>query len=360
MTQGNRNQSDTMILVTLLGTLAVVLVSGFVYQITGTWRDRNRFPPPGRLVQSNERWMHIRKAGEGTPTVVFESGMGASCMSWTQVQPQVAQFSSAVSYDRAGHGWSEAAREPRTARQLAQELHALLDAAGVPGPYVLVGHSFGGYVNRAFAHLYRDAVVGMVLVDSIHPAEWETPTLEQVRLIKMCSRYASIAAWLARQGMVRVCLSRAAGGSPRLARTATSAFGVGGASAARRIAGEIRKLPASELAAVRGLWSQPKNFMSLRQYIEALFVSAAQAGAVTSLGDLPLVVLSRDHHASPYSEWQRDLAQLSSRGRQLVACGCGHWIHLDCPEVVIQAIREVVGAARSDSELEPNRNKKFG
>jgi pimeloyl-ACP methyl ester carboxylesterase len=290
--------------------------------------------------------MHVRIAGEGTPTVVFESGLGASCMSWTQVQPQVAQFSCAVSYDRAGYGWSDTAREPRTARQLAQELHALLDAAGVPEPYVLVGHSFGGYVNRAFAHLYREAVVGMVLVDSIHPAEWENPTLEQLRLIKVCSRYASIAAWLARLGLVRLCLARAADGSPRLARTATSAFGVGVASAAQRIAGEIRKLPASDLAAVRGLWSQPKNFTSLRQYIDALPVSAVQAGAVTSLGNLPLVVLSGDHHASPYADWQRDLAQLSSRGRQLVASGCGHWIHLDRPELVIQAVWEVVVAAR--------------
>ena len=174
------------ILATLLGALAMVLIAGVVYQITGTRRDSNRFPPPGRLVQSNNRRMHMRIAGEGTPTVVFESGMGASCMSWTQVQPQVAQFSCAVSYDRAGYGWSDTASEPRTARQLAQELHALLDAAGVPGPYVLVGHSFGGYVNRAFAHLYRDAVVGMVLVDSIHPAEWENPTPEQLRLIKVC------------------------------------------------------------------------------------------------------------------------------------------------------------------------------
>ena len=132
------------------------------------------------------------------------------------------------------------------------------------------------------------------------------------------------------------------------------------ASAAQRIAGEIRKLPASDLAVVRGLWSQPKNFMSLRQYIDALPVSAAQAGTVTSLGDLPLVVLSGDHHASNYADWQRDLAQLSSRGRQLVASGCGHWIHLHRPDLVTGAIREVVFAARSDSELEPDTNKKFG
>jgi pimeloyl-ACP methyl ester carboxylesterase len=110
--------------------------------------------------------MHIHVTGEGTPTVVFESGMGASCLSWTLVQPQVAQFTRAVSYDRAGHGWSDPACEPRTAQQIAQELHTLLDATGVPGPYVLVGHSFGGYVNRAFAHTYRKRYR---CVDSIHP-----------------------------------------------------------------------------------------------------------------------------------------------------------------------------------------------
>src|SRR5258708_2150762 len=172
--------------------------------------------PPGRLVRVNERRMHIHVTGEGTPTVVFESGMGASCLSWTLVQPQVAQFTRAVSYDRAGHGWSDPPREPRTARPIAQALHTLLDATDVPAPYVLVGHSFGGYVNRAVAHLHRDAVVGMVLVDSVHPAEWENPTPEQLRMIKVGLRYAWIAAWLARMEFVRFCLTRLARGSPRL------------------------------------------------------------------------------------------------------------------------------------------------
>src|SRR5712671_2476307 len=152
-------QTALTILSVLLGTLALQVMAGAVYQAIGVWRDRRRFPPPGQLVRVNGGWMHIHATGEGTPTVVFESGMGASCLSWTLVQPQVAQFARAVSYDRAGHGWSDPAREPRTARQIAQELHTLLDATGLPGPYVLVGHSFGGYVNRAFAHLYRNEVV---------------------------------------------------------------------------------------------------------------------------------------------------------------------------------------------------------
>jgi pimeloyl-ACP methyl ester carboxylesterase len=341
-----------MILAVLVGTLTVPVLAGAIYQAIGTWRDRRRFPPPGRLLRVNERRMHIHVTGEGTPTVVFESGMGASCLSWTLVQPHVAQFARAVSYDRAGHGWSDPAGEPRTARQIAQELHTLLDAAGIPGPYVLVGHSFGGYVNRAFAHLYRDRIAGMVLVDSLHPAEWENPSPEQLRMIEVGLRYAWIAAWLARLGFVRFCLARLARGSPRLGWVAASAFSVDTAAAVQRIAGEIRKLPAPVLPIVRALWSQPKNFLSLGQHVAALPVSAAQATAVSSLGDLPLVILSGDHHTAPYTAWQGDLAQLSSHGRHLVAQDCGHWIHLDHPELVTRAIREVVTAARSTARME--------
>lgn len=218
-------QTDIVIFAVLLGVFALLLASGALYQFIATWRDRRLFAPPGRLVRVNNRLMHIHATGESAPTVLFESGMGASCLSWTLVQPAVAEFSRAVSYDRAGHGWSDPAREPRTAGQIAEELRALLDVAGLPGPYILVAHSFGGYVSRAFAHLYRDEVVGMVLVDSIHPAEWENPTPEQMTMVQVGLRYADIAAWLARFGVVRFCLARVAKGSPRLGRAAASAFG---------------------------------------------------------------------------------------------------------------------------------------
>ncbi len=336
-----------MIFAVLLGALALTLLAGAIYQVIGTWQDRRNFPPCGRLVRVSDRRMHIHVTGEGTPTVVFESGMGASCLSWTLVQPKVAQFTRAVSYDRAGHGWSDLAGEPRTAQRIAEELHTLLDATGVCGPYVLVGHSFGGYVNRVFAQRYRNEVVGMVLVDSIHPAEWENPTPKQLRISEAGLRYAWIAAWLARLGVVRFCLARLARGSPRLARAAVSAFGDDTAAAARRMVGEIRKLPAPILPIVRALWSQPKNFISLGQHVAALPVSAAQAAAVGSLRDLSLLVLSGEHHAAQYACWQRDLTQLSSRGRHVVVIDSGHWIHLDHPELVVTAIHEVVAAAGS-------------
>ena len=188
----------------------------------------------------------------------------------------------------------------------------------------------------------------MVLVDSIHPAEWENPTPEQLMTVQVGLRYAGIAAWLARFGVVRLRLARVAKGSPRLGRVAASAFGTRVSSTVERIAGEIRKLPAPIVPIVRGFWSEPKSFISLGQHVAALSVSAAQAAAMKSFGDLPLVVLSGDHHPAPYDDWQRDLAQLSSRGVQLLAGDCGHWIHLDRPELVTEAIRQVVAAARSD------------
>ena len=144
-------------------------------------------------------------------------------------------------------------------------------------------------------------------------------------MVKVALRYACIAAWLARLGLVRFCLARVAGGSHQLAWAATSAFGAGVSSAVQRIAGEIRKLPAPILPVVRGLWSQPKSFLSLGQHVAALPVSAAQAAALSSL---------------------------SSRGRHVVASDAGHWIHLDRPELVTQAIREVVAAARYNAGME--------
>jgi pimeloyl-ACP methyl ester carboxylesterase len=109
--------------------------------------------------------LRLQVAGAGMPTVVLDYGLGGSIENWNNVFPEVARFTRVVAYDRAGYGNSELGLEPRSQTQLATELHTLLHRAGIAPPYVLVGHSLGGANIRAFAHLFKDEVAGLVFVD---------------------------------------------------------------------------------------------------------------------------------------------------------------------------------------------------
>ena len=103
--------------------------------------------------------------GQGSPAVIFEGGFGTGIASWSTVQRDVAAFAQTVSYDRAGIGQSDPGPKPRSAKQIAAELHTALEKAGVKPPYVMVGHSFGGIYVRVFADMYPKEVVGLVLID---------------------------------------------------------------------------------------------------------------------------------------------------------------------------------------------------
>jgi len=143
--------------------------------------------------------LHIRCAGDGGPVVIFDAALGGSSLSWTLVQPAVARITRACSYDRAGFGWSDAGPLPRTAGRIAGELHALLHAAAVPHPYVLVGHSYGGLVMRLFASRHADEVAGLVLVEPAIPEEWADPTDEQRALVARGVRLCGYGATAARR-----------------------------------------------------------------------------------------------------------------------------------------------------------------
>ena len=123
---------------------------------------------PGRLVDIGGQRIHLNCTGSGSPTVVFENGAGDFSMVWSFVQPRVATFTRACSYDRAGYAWSDPGNRPRTYDQITLELHTALDRAGERGPYVLVGQSYGGLLARGFARRYAKDVAGVVLVDAVH------------------------------------------------------------------------------------------------------------------------------------------------------------------------------------------------
>ena len=133
------------------------------------------FPPPGQLVDVGGWRLHLHCTGEvqpSQPTVILEAGLGDFSVEWSLVQPKLATFVRVCSYDRAGSGWSELGPHPRTMHQIAYELHVLLEKAKVAPPYVLVGHSYGGWLVRLYASKYRSEIAGMVLLEGGFDNPW--------------------------------------------------------------------------------------------------------------------------------------------------------------------------------------------
>ena len=170
--------------------VATVCAIAVVGQSLAARRDARRFPPPGRLVDVGGFRIHLQVQGDDRagPTVVLEAGLGSFSPNWYWVQQALAPHVRVVSYDRAGLGWSDPSPAPRDAGTMAVELRAALHAAGIPGPYVLAGHSFGGLVVRAFADAYGPETSGLVLVDASHPdqwARWPVPYADRIQLITL-------------------------------------------------------------------------------------------------------------------------------------------------------------------------------
>lgn len=140
--------------------------------------------PPVQRIDVGGHKLRYEVAGpaaisSAVPTVVFDSGMGDGLRAWRGILPEIARFARVVAYDRAGLGQSEPGPEPRSFTQAATELHTLLHRAGIQPPYVLVGHSLGGANIRAFAHLYKDEVAGLVFVDPISERVFKAMSREE-------------------------------------------------------------------------------------------------------------------------------------------------------------------------------------
>lgn len=304
-----------------------------------------RLPPaPGRLVSIGTHRLHLHCLGRG-PAVVFDAALGGSSLSWVYVQREVARFASACAYDRAGFGWSDAGPLPRTTGRILEELRALLSAAGAPKPYVLVGHSFGGLTARLYAHRYPNEVAGLVLLDPAYPEDWREPTDALRALIQrggVLCRYGQRAARL-RVADAVVMLVRL--GALDVARWFARTVSAGSLRRADEdILAPAAKLPKELQQVARRMWTQPRFFEALGSQIEAICESAAELPRDQEFGDLPVTVISgeRNSDAGQLSRQAR-LAAHSRRGTHIVAQGSGHWIPLERPDVVIEAVRETIG-----------------
>src|SRR5215218_10627629 len=164
------------VLLGVVGLVVFVLLAGVIYQLVATKIDAYRwYPPSTEMVDVGSFSMHLHCTGEEgrAPTVVMDIGSGGIGMDWQRIQPSVAKFARVCSYDRGGAGWSDSGTQARTSQQFVGELHAMLNDAGVEGPFVLVGWSLGGNNAQLYASRYPDEVAGMILVD---PQFYDTPS----------------------------------------------------------------------------------------------------------------------------------------------------------------------------------------
>lgn len=330
---------------TLLVVLVVaVLAAGALYQMVGTRRSARTWPAPGRMIDVGGHRLHVVCAGSGGPTVIFESGIAASSLSWTRVFSEVAHFTHACAYDRAGLAWSDPPSAPPTIARIVGQLRTLQLREDLAEPYVLVGHSFGALVVCAYASQYPDAVAGLVLIDP--PGGWHEATRDRARLLRGGIQLSRIGGVLARLGVVRACLALLAGGAPGVPRNVSRIFGPTAARTLERLVGEVRKLPPEVHPIVQAHWCQPKCFRAMTDHLRALEETSALVAGLASLPDVPLVVISSNDQPPETIAEHRRLARLSSQSRHVVAEQSGHWIQFDQPDLVVAAIRDLVDRAR--------------
>jgi pimeloyl-ACP methyl ester carboxylesterase len=291
------------------------------------------------MVDIGGRRLHIQTAGTGRPTVILESGISASSLNWALVQRRVAQWTTVVSYDRAGFGWSDPAGHSCTAADAVLDLAAMIEHAGLTGPFILAGHSFGGLVVRRFQQQYPKLVAGMVLVDPVVRGEWRDLTPQRAAMLARGAKLSRRGALLARMGVVRWALGLLMNGSRTLPNLIARVSAGSGAGVMERLTGEVKKIPKELWPAIADHWSEERCFRGLADGLENLPLSVTQIDEDRSLGDLPLAVLSAAN-ASPEAlrEHEHD-SRLSSCGEHIVVPNTGHWIQLDAPDAVVTAIR---------------------
>jgi pimeloyl-ACP methyl ester carboxylesterase len=328
--------------------LVSLVAAAVVYQTLGSYYDGRRFPAPGQLIDIGPCRLHLNQQGSGSPVVVLESGIAASSLSWALVQPKVAEFTCVCSYDRAGLSWSEKCAAPRTLHQIVSELEDLLSRAGLSGPYILVGHSFGGAVIRAFANLHPAKVAGLIFIDPVSLKYWANCSPSEERRLQLAAKLSRRGALLARIGIVRGALTALALGGKRFPKAIARITAGQGTDVILRLIGEIQKLPQELLPIIRAHWSRPKCFQAMAAYLESLPETARTVLQMPIPAKIPSIILSASSASEAELEERDSWVRQAQFGRHIRIDEGGHWLQLERPTVVTEAIQELVWKARHE------------
>jgi alpha-beta hydrolase superfamily lysophospholipase len=306
--------------------LLAALASGIGYERIGRVRDRERLPRIGRPINIGSRTLNLDCSGQGSPAVILESDGSFPGYSWMLVQKRIAQFTRVCWYDRAGYGWSDPAPSPRDARAIAHDLNALLTAAAIAPPYVLMAIGSSGFYVRVFANLYRHAIAGMILVNPEHEDEgrlmpWTRGPVPDF-LKPANSAFAQVAGQIGLSRLVE-----------------------------KRMAHKQRKpdyLTDNEWATINSLQHLSKTFPAHAKEMADLPGSAEEARSMGGIGDIPLTILASRFDDIPEHQRVREsliqqLAALSRRGKLVWVERVGFFLQFSAPEAIASAVREMVG-----------------
>ncbi len=312
---------------------AAVLLIGLLVEAAARRWDGKRWPRPGRSVDVGGHGLHARVFGDGERLVVFEADEGAWSTHWGRLPEELGKVSTAVVYDRAGLGWSESGPPPRDVETLARELHHLLQRLAPGRPVILVGHGTGAGVVRTYAHRYPFETSALVLVDPMHEGFGDLLRREQVAPLKPSAWGIGLAALLGRFGLLRLLNSRQSpNGHLSLPPPLRAELD------AHELEPRVRRAAASELdceprnvAYLSGLAATPD--LPVRAIVAAETLQASDAPA-----DFP-----REAYNRLWVEQSEAFLDISKRAQRVLVEGSGHQLQLERPEIVLEAILDVIG-----------------
>lgn len=308
------------------------------YHAIATGIEHFKYQPPGQLIDLGGYKIHLYAIGSGEPTVVIEHSLGG--IDGYFLLEEIANLTKVCIYDRPGYGWSQMSPLPRCSSEMAKELDLLLTKAGIEPPYILVGNSLGSYNVRLYAHYFPEKVMGVVLTDGLHEQEMLNLSsgLMALKLFFMSgfamSILGSILGIIRFLGIIRIF---------------------------ELIKKELRQFPLPTLSIVKRSFYRPQHWLTMWREMWNLETSARQVSQAHNLGDIPLVSIkastflnfgvgnfsTRIKSADNLREKMHEqLLKLSNNSQQIIAKKSSHFVWIDEPEIIKQAIQEIINQVK--------------
>lgn len=317
----------------MISIRVILLIATTIYQAIASWLE-DRQPPPGQLIDVGQYRLHLYIAGEASPTIVLDHSLGG--IEGYFLIEELSELARVCIYDRAGYGWSDQSPYPRNSHQIVKELDTLLVQAGIEPPYILVGNSFGSYNVRLYAHLFPQKVVGIVLTDALH----ETGMLKMSVLLQALKLFFI-------SGFVMSILGSMLG-IIRLLKI-VGVFEL--------LKPELRYFSQDSLNWVKRSFCRSKHWITMSREMMNLDKSARQVSIAKHFGTLPIVSIKASSFFKP-SFWticiplkganqlrekmHIELCKLSTDCLQVEVSKSSHFVWVDQPNVIVDAVRTVL------------------